>query len=73
MTRPTRRERPAPLPGTANIRIITGDPATEQAILDVLRAHFTLTAPDHYPGGRAYLQLDIRPSTARGQDAPGHE
>ncbi len=60
-TRTSRPERPAPLPGTANLRLVTGDPETEAKILDVLRAYFTLTEPSHYSGGRAYLMLDTRP------------
>lgn len=59
-TRTDRRERSAPLPGTAKLRLETGDPATEKKVLDVLGAYFTLTEPEHYSGGRAYLQLDTR-------------
>ncbi|MFB7619270.1 hypothetical protein [Kitasatospora sp. NPDC056181] len=60
-TRSTRSPRPAPLPGTAQLRLVTGDPETERKILDALREHFTVTEPSHYDGGRAYLQLDTRP------------
>ncbi|MFC1410969.1 hypothetical protein ACEZCY_15350 [Streptacidiphilus sp. N1-12] len=59
-TRRPRPDRPAPLPGTAHLRLVTGDPDTEEKVLNVLRAYFTITEPAHYPGGRAYLQLDTR-------------
>ncbi|MGA5411613.1 hypothetical protein ACPCSC_30700 [Streptomyces lavendulocolor] len=45
------------LPGIADIRIVA-DEATTDVILDVLRAHFTITVPRPYSGGRSYLQLD---------------
>jgi len=59
-SRRQRPDRPAPLPGTAHLRLVTGDPHTEEKVLNVLRAYFTLTEPAHYSGGRAYLQLDTR-------------
>jgi hypothetical protein len=55
-----RREHPAPLPGTAHLRI-TCDDATRDRILGVLRAYFTTTTPAEYSGGRAYLDVDTRP------------
>lgn len=45
------------LPGVADLRIVA-DEATTAAVLDVLRANFTITSPRPYSGGRSYLQLD---------------
>lgn len=45
------------LPGIAEVRL-RADEATAQVVLDVLRGHFTITAPREYPGGRWYFQLD---------------
>jgi hypothetical protein len=45
------------LPGIAEVRL-RADSATAQVVLDVLRAHFTITAPRDYPGDRWYFQLD---------------
>jgi hypothetical protein len=55
-----RREFPAPLPGTAKVRI-TADDETAEKILAVLTAYFTCTAPAGYSGGRSYLDIDTRP------------
>ncbi|MFE4958513.1 hypothetical protein ACFRCW_31825 [Streptomyces sp. NPDC056653] len=54
-----RQPRPAPttLPGVADVRIVA-DEATTELVLDVLRTHFTITAPRPYSGGRSYFQLD---------------
>ncbi|WP_371605046.1 hypothetical protein OG345_42265 (plasmid) [Streptomyces sp. NBC_01220] len=51
------REDRETLPGVAEIRL-RADEATAQAVLDVLRDHFTITAPRDYPGDRWYFQLD---------------
>lgn len=58
-----RREHPLPLPGIAHIRITASDDATRDKILNILRAHFTITEPSAYSGGRAYLDCDTRPGT----------
>jgi hypothetical protein len=55
-----RREFPAPLPGTAKLRITADDDTTEK-ILAVLTAYFTCTEPAGYSGGRSYLDIDTRP------------
>lgn len=51
------RTDPVTLPGVADVRIVA-DEATTDLVLDVLRTHFTITAPRPYSGGRSYLQLD---------------
>lgn len=56
MARQPRTDR-STLPGIADIRL-RADDATARVVLDVLRAHFTVTAPRGYPGDRWYLQLD---------------
>jgi len=60
MTTRTRREHPAPLPGTAHVRIVAADDETARKILNVLAAHFTTTDPADYSGGRRYLDVDTR-------------
>jgi hypothetical protein len=55
-----RREHPAPLPGTAKVRIVADDETAEK-ILTVLNVYFTCTAPAGYSGGRSYLDIDTRP------------
>ncbi|MGW7386574.1 hypothetical protein [Streptomyces sp. NPDC054794] len=54
------------LPGVAELRL-RADQDTANVVLDVLRAHFTITAPRGYSGGRFYFQLDT------GNTAPDRE
>ncbi|MER6616322.1 hypothetical protein [Streptomyces xantholiticus] len=56
MARQPRQDRET-LPGIAEVRL-RADDATAKVVLDVLRAHFTITAPRDYPGDRWYFQLD---------------
>ncbi|MET9776198.1 hypothetical protein ABZ023_18390 [Streptomyces sp. NPDC006367] len=53
------REDRESLPGIAEVRL-RADEQTAQVVLDVLRAHFTVTAPREYSGERWYFQLDTR-------------
>ncbi|WP_206301800.1 hypothetical protein [Streptomyces sp. AcE210] len=60
------------LPGTAEIRL-RADDATAQMVMDILRDHFTITAPRDYPGDRWCFQLDtgnIAPDEDCGAPSP---
>ena len=57
MSRPPRREHPAPLPGIAKVRIV-GDDQAVQRIAQALGERYVCTEPARYSGGRAYLEVD---------------
>ena len=57
MSRPPRREHPAPLPDIAKVRII-GDDQAVQRLVEALAGRYVCTEPAHYSGGRAYLEVD---------------
>ncbi|MFJ2780208.1 hypothetical protein [Kitasatospora sp. NPDC087315] len=56
------------MPGIARVRI-TGDDQAVDTVTRLLAERFTTTAPSHYPGGRAYLEVDTRTITPETHDA----
>ncbi|MET8696907.1 hypothetical protein ABZV65_30705 [Streptomyces bauhiniae] len=66
--RDDRQEDRETLPGIAEVRL-RADKATKDVVMDVLRAHFTITRARDYPGDRWYFALDTG-NTAPDPDEP---
>ncbi|MEV5348966.1 hypothetical protein [Streptomyces achromogenes] len=66
--RQTEREERQTLPGIAEVRL-RADADTAEVVLEVLRAHFTVTTPRGYSGDRWYFHLDTG-NTAPDPDGP---